>query len=37
MCEQFTGLLVPLIVRTLPNMQPAFDEFATALKREAER
>jgi hypothetical protein len=37
MREQFTGLLAPLIGRTLPNMQPAFDEFAAALKREAER
>jgi hypothetical protein len=37
MREQFTGLLAPLIGRTLPNMQPAFDDFAAALKREAER
>ena len=37
MREQFTGLLAPLIGRTLPDMQPAFDEFAAALKREAER
>lgn len=37
MREQFTGLLAPLIGRTLPNMQPAFDDFVTALKREAER
>jgi hypothetical protein len=37
MREQFTGLLAPLIGRTIPNMQPAFDEFAAALKREAER
>jgi hypothetical protein len=37
MREQFTGLLAPLIGRTLPNMQPAFDEFVAALKREAER
>ena len=35
--EQFTGLLAPLIGRTLPNMQPAFYDFVTALKREAER
>jgi hypothetical protein len=37
MREQFSGLFAPLISRTLPNMQPAFDEFAAALKREAER
>ena len=37
MREQFTGLLAPLIGKTIPDMQPAFDEFATALKREAER
>jgi hypothetical protein len=37
MRETFTGLLAPLIGRTLPDMQPAFDEFAAALKREAER
>jgi hypothetical protein len=37
MREEFTGLLAPLIGRTIPDMQPAFDEFAAALKREAER
>jgi hypothetical protein len=37
MRETFTGLLAPLIGRTLPDMQPAFDEFGAALKREAER
>ena len=37
MRETFTGLLAPLIGRTIPDMQPAFDEFAAALKREAER
>jgi hypothetical protein len=37
MRETFTGLLAPLIGRTLPNLQPAFDEFAAALKREAEK
>ncbi|MGE0702572.1 MAG: SRPBCC family protein [Vicinamibacterales bacterium] len=36
MKESFTGLLAPLIGRTIPNLQPAFDEFAAALKREAE-
>jgi len=37
MRETFSGLLAPLIGRTLPDMQPAFDEFAAALKKEAER
>jgi hypothetical protein len=37
MRERFTGLLTPLIGRTLPDMQPAFEEFAAALKRESER
>ena len=37
MRESFTGLLAPLIARTIPDMQPAFDQFAQALKREAER
>ena len=37
MRETFSGLLAPLIGRSLPDLQPAFDEFAAALKREAER
>lgn len=37
MREQFTGLLAPLIGRTIPDLQPAFDGFVAALKREAER
>lgn len=37
MCEQFTGLLAPLIGRTIPDMQPTFDAFVADLKREAER
>jgi hypothetical protein len=37
MRETFTGLLAPLIGRTIPDLQPAFDEFAAALKRAAER
>lgn len=37
MHEAFTGLLAPLIGRTLPDLQPAFDEFAAALKQTAER
>lgn len=37
MREEFSGLLAPLIGRTIPDLQPAFDQFAEALKREAER
>jgi hypothetical protein len=37
MRETYTGLLAPLIGRSIPDLQPAFDEFAAALKREAER
>jgi hypothetical protein len=37
MREAFTGLLAPLIGRTIPDLQPAFDEFAASLKRAAER
>lgn len=36
MREVFSGLLAPLIARTIPDLQPAFDQFAAALKREAE-
>lgn len=37
MREDYTGLLAPLITKAIPDMQPAFDEFARCLKREAER
>ena len=37
MRESFFGPLAWLIGRTLPDMQPAFDEFAAALKRTAEQ
>lgn len=37
MREAFRGLLAPLIGMSIPDMQPEFDEFAAALKREAER
>ena len=36
MREEFTGLLAPLIGLTIPDLQPAFDEFAGDLKRAAE-
>lgn len=35
--EVFGGLLLPLIGRTIPDLQPSFDAFAAALKAEAER
>lgn len=34
--EVFSGLLSPLIERSIPDMQPAFDEFASGLKKQAE-
>lgn len=37
MVETFTGLLAPLISKTIPDLQPAFDDFARDLKRAAER
>lgn len=37
MQEVFSGLMAPLITRSIPNLQPAFDEFAACLKRRAEQ
>jgi hypothetical protein len=36
MREIFSGPLAGLIGKTIPDLQPAFDEFAAALKRRAE-
>lgn len=36
MAEQYTGPLAGLIGRSIPDLQPAFDEFARCLKRAAE-
>src|ERR1035441_2182204 len=36
MSEVFSGLLSPLIERSIPDLQPAFNEFAAALKARAE-
>ena len=36
MSEEFSGLLAPLITRSIPDLQPAFDAFAADLKRRAE-
>jgi hypothetical protein len=37
MREEFTGLMAPLITRSIPDLQPVFDEFAQCLKAAAER
>lgn len=34
--ETYSGLLAPLITRSIPDLQPAFDTFAADLKRQAE-
>jgi hypothetical protein len=34
--EVFDGLLAGTIGKSIPNLQPAFDEFAACLKRRAE-
>jgi len=36
MREEYTGLMASLIGRSIPDLQPAFDEFASDLKRAAE-
>ena len=36
MREEFSGLLAPLITRSIPDLQPSFDTFAAALQRQAE-
>ncbi|MEI7778330.1 MAG: SRPBCC domain-containing protein [Actinomycetes bacterium] len=37
MTEVYTGLLAALITRSIPDLQPSFDEFATCLKAHAEQ
>ena len=37
MREVFSGLLAPLITKSIPNLQPSFDEFAANLKRRSEQ
>jgi len=37
MREDFSGLLAPLICKSIPDLQPAFDEFAACLKARAEK
>ncbi len=36
MREEFTGLLAPLISRSIPDLRPSFDRFAADLKQRAE-
>ena len=36
MTETYSGIVAPLIVRSIPDLQPAFAEFANCLKRAAE-
>ena len=36
MREVYTGLLAPLITKSIPDLQPSFDEFAANLKKRAE-
>jgi len=37
MREEFSGLLAPLITRSIPDLQPTFNTFAADLKRRTER
>jgi hypothetical protein len=37
MREEYSGPMLPLIWRTMPDMQPSFDKFAAGLKARAER
>ena len=34
--EEFGGLLLPIIGRTIPDLQPMFDQFVAALKERSE-
>jgi hypothetical protein len=36
MREEYTGLLAPLITRSIPDLQPSFEEFAASLKKRSE-
>jgi hypothetical protein len=36
MREEYTGVLLPLIWRSMPDLQPSFDKFAAGLKAKAE-
>jgi hypothetical protein len=34
--EEYTGALLPMIWRTIPDLGPSFEQFVTGLKRRAE-
>ncbi len=36
MREDYSGPMAPMMTRSIPDLQPAFDEFAAALKKRAE-
>lgn len=36
MVEEFSGLMAPLITRSIPDLQPSFDAFAADLKKRVE-
>jgi len=35
--ERFSGLMLPLVGRSLPDFKPIFERYASDLKNEAER
>jgi len=35
--ERFSGLLLPLVTRSMPDFGPVFERYASDLKHEAER
>ncbi len=37
MREEYSGPMLPLIWRSMPDLQPSFDQFAAGLKARAER
>jgi hypothetical protein len=37
MREEYTGLMLPLIWRSMPDLGPSFEQFARGLKARAER
>ena len=37
MREAYSGLLAPLITKSIPDLQPSFDEFAANLKKRSEQ
>jgi hypothetical protein len=37
MREEYTGSMLPLVWRSMPDLQPSFEQFAAGLKARAER